>query len=361
MKRNPLLTFAFSAALFAVSNGTHAQTMVSTTPKNRNFLIEKGTGVACGSCPTIDDTCQNTVNAYPGRGILIEYHVGPDARPQTGLADYTNPQADSLYNTIPFTYNMMVNRHDQGLPYNYTYVYNQVQGGAASMVSKASEVNLAINSNFNATTRQLVVTVEAYYTANSKTPKNFLNVALTEDSLLSKQYNVSTWVNNYNHMHVFRGYLTGQWGDTVAVTAQGTLVKRIYYYTLPTAYKEKNCHLVAFMTEEKHTVAPQAKTGEIITAIQAAIGATNTGMNETETAMHDISLFPNPSRAEVSVQLGEAESGVMSVYNMSGMLMYTSHMNGSDRFNISAWPAGIYMVQIVTPQGTRVQKLVKPE
>ncbi len=346
-----------SCLLFAI--GLQAQ--VSKLPQNKNFLIEKGTGQVCSGCPLIDSFCEAAILSHPGRGMMIMYHVGPYARPQIGLADYTNPQGDSLYNTLPFTYNMMVNRHDQGLPWGYTYIYNQVQGGTDDRVAEASPLNLAMNMQYDKATRKLTVEAEGYYTANSGTAINYINIALLEDSLISKQTDgrvPGLWVDKYNHMNVFRGYLTGMWGDTVSSTNQGGGFKRTYTYTLPSKLKEKNCKLILFVTDEKHSSPPQAKAGEIITCVEESFEKIVTGVNHAAKT-DGLKIYPNPSTGAILVSTNMSGLISIEVVDMAGKSIWTQTSTIQETsLDLSAVASGLYVIQVKAGQQTTTQKLL---
>ena len=85
-----LLTFLCFSGLLQPTY-LSAQSMVSTVPQYKNFLIEKGTGHVCGSCPTITLKCDTVIDSHPGRGMLLEYHFGPDAVPQAPPVDADFP------------------------------------------------------------------------------------------------------------------------------------------------------------------------------------------------------------------------------------------------------------------------------
>ena len=79
--------------------------------------------------------------------------------------------------------------------------------------------------------------------------------------------------NQYVHMHALRDLITGQWGEEITTTIQGSFVEKTYTYTIPEAVREVpvemgNISVVAFLAEG-HT--------EIITACEANLSFTNGG------------------------------------------------------------------------------------
>jgi hypothetical protein len=128
-------------------------------------------------------------------------------------------------------------------------------------------VNLGVESSLDTVTRLLTVHVELYYTAASSVPSNFINVALIQNHIFGPQTNGGAG-NNYEHMEMLRFMVTGQWGDEVTTTTQGSLVERTYTYTIPADYNNvpcvlKNCEIVAFVTEGHQEIL----TGDVVPAI----------------------------------------------------------------------------------------------
>ena len=62
--------------MLLMSFAMSAQTFVSTTPGNRNVLIEEYTGVRCQYCPMGHKATDFTVNSFPGRAFAINIHQG---------------------------------------------------------------------------------------------------------------------------------------------------------------------------------------------------------------------------------------------------------------------------------------------
>ena len=368
-----LITSAF--VLLSRLNVT-AQTMVSTTPQNKNFLIEKGTGHTCGSCPDIALKCDTVINSHPGRGILIEYHFGPDAVPQASPlnTDYRTPYGDSIL-SWPFYLNMMVNRRDRGAPYGSTFIFgpnnNQVQPESDLVITQPSPINLAMTSSFNTTTRLLTVNVEAYYTANSATAINFLQVAITEDSLISTQYDGSYPLNNhfnstFNHTNVFRANMNGFQGDSVKTTTSGTFVSRTYTYTFPTTpykWNANHCYLTLYATETKNSSGIQSFAGKIMTAIRGKIGAKALSAVEEISSINNDIVYPNPSNGLVKIKRNEANEFKIVVTDILGNVVYTREniFTTETSVDLSSEKNGIYFIQILTDKNISVHKIFKTE
>jgi hypothetical protein len=53
-----------------------AQLPVSTTPSNKNIVLEEFTGIHCGYCPDGHTVANTIYNNNPGRVVLINIHSG---------------------------------------------------------------------------------------------------------------------------------------------------------------------------------------------------------------------------------------------------------------------------------------------
>jgi len=116
--------------------------------------------------------------------------------------------------------------------------------------------------------------VEVYYTDSLPVdgfgfqPVNYLNVILTQDSVLGpqtggSQYNPGAivpgpWQPTYSHQHMVREYITGQWGIPLNNTLvyPGDLFTNTFTYYIPNNINDiifdiNNIKVVAFVTENQ--------------------------------------------------------------------------------------------------------------
>jgi len=262
-----LLAFVLPATLL------FAQNLVTTELLNKNAILEEYTGIHCQYCPDGHRIAQGIANANPGRVVLINIHQGSFAVPSGSEPDYRTPFGDALAAQTGLSGypSGTVNRHV--FPGNTKTALNRgAWGGAADQIlAMPSPVNVGIESAFNETTRELTVNVELYYTATSAVTNNFINVALLQDSVIGPQTGGGMG-SNYVHMHMLRYLITGQWGDIVTTTSQGSLITRSYTYVVPEAYNNvpcvvEDCHVAVFVAESHQEIL----TGDVV----EAIGGTN--------------------------------------------------------------------------------------
>ena len=239
------------------------QTIVSTTPQNKNVVLEEFTGIHCQYCPDGHRIAKAIQDANPDNVSLINIHAGSYAVPSGNQPDFRTPWGTALvlqsYSGGNFGFPAgTVNRHE--FPGR-----SMATGGGTAMsrsywtisanetLAQPANVNVAVEATIDVQTRILTVHVEAYYTANSAHSTNFLNVALLQNN--TKGYQSAGGAgNNYNHMHRLVDLLTGQWGETITTTTAGTFVDKTYTYTIPANYNNvpavlDDMEVVAFISE----------------------------------------------------------------------------------------------------------------
>ena len=229
MKRKMMLVGMMLTA-FAAS----AQTFVSTQPGKRNALIEEYTGVNCQYCPLGHKATDQTVEAFPGRVFAINIHQG------TFASRFTTQWGNALAGqaSISGYPSSTLSRH--AFSGNSIHIDpGQAYPCAAEILEMDAPVNVAATVDIDPQSRLMVVKVEAYYTADANGGTNMLNVALVQNNVLYYQAGASSYypenmVNGeYQHKHILRDLLTGQWGDTIHQTTAGSFFTKEYAYVIP--------------------------------------------------------------------------------------------------------------------------------
>ena len=257
-----LLTISFGAFF--------SQNIVTTSPQYKSAILEEFTGIHCGYCPDGHLIAKNLYNSNPDRVVLINIHTGGFATPSAGEPDYQTSWGAAIAGQTGLT------GYPAGSVNRHVFATAMTAGGTASgrstwttmadeIMQEVSPVNVGASSSYNATTNELTIDVEAYYTANSAAATNYINVALIQDSLLGPQsggtnYNPTNYVgSDYVHSHMLRDLITGQWGDVISTTTQGTLFQNQYVYAVPSdvngeAVDISNCHVVVFVSESTQEI-----------------------------------------------------------------------------------------------------------
>ena len=82
-------------ALLAFTFSLNAQQFVSTTPANRNVILEEFTGRGCQYCPDGHRIANEIAAAHPGRFWAINIHAGGYA--QTSYPNFITPDGNTIH------------------------------------------------------------------------------------------------------------------------------------------------------------------------------------------------------------------------------------------------------------------------
>lgn len=262
--KKQLLTIVAAGAVSSM----FAQLPVSTTPSNKNAVLEEYTGVYCGYCPDGHAKATAIYNADPTRVVLINIHQGGYANVASGEPDFTTPEGNAIA-TMP---GMGITGYPAG-DMNRTVLSGTAMAGSRSLwagwkttiTGQSAYCNVALQGTVNVQTRVLTVQAAVYYTANSPVGTNSLNIVLMENDVPGPQhdygnYNPTNWNpdGTYKHNHVLRHMLTGNFGITIPVTTSGTTFTTTQTYTIPATYGALNkttqallgrMEIAAFVTE----------------------------------------------------------------------------------------------------------------
>ena len=245
-----------------------AQTFVSTQPENKNVILEEFTGINCVYCPDGHRIAQDLHNANPNDVFLINIHTGSFANPQGTGTDFrvdpigSNIASQSGLSGYP---SGTVNRHvfSGGI----TAMSRGDWAGATNQImNMASPVNVGIQANVDMATNVLTVDVEVYYTGAQTVTSNMLNVAVVQNNVEGpqtggSQFNPTAILanGNYNHQHMLRHMMTGQWGVPINTLTPGSLYADQFTWTMPAdingvALDPTNIAIVAFVAEGQQEI-----------------------------------------------------------------------------------------------------------
>lgn len=342
MKKTLLvLVAAVLTTMFASAQIT--DTIVSLTPSNRNVVLEEYTGINCTWCPAGHLIANQIKAAHPDRVCLINIHEGSFAASTyttqfgTALANQTNLDGYPSGTVNRHVFSGTATALGRG---DWNSASNTIMG-------MSSPVNIAAEGTLDWNTRTLNIRVQLYYTASQTVTSNALNIAITQDNVLGSQVgmdkNPAQVVGNlYNHMHMLRHLITGQWGETISTINAGTLVEKNYEYVIPQQLGSPNpidaaledLGFIAFVCEGHQ---------EVLTGIEIPIQHLN---------------MPAIGGRVVSVKAGDNNScsnqgnAIMEFKNLGSApvtsLAYTYTVNGTDF--TSSWTGNIPSMTIAEIQ-----------
>lgn len=256
----------FLLSVFAlVAIGVNAQTIVSTAPQNKKVVLEEFTGIYCQYCPQGHAIAQGLKASNPDDVFVINIHQGGFAVPGATDPDFRTIFGNAIANQSGLTGypSGTVNRHVfTGLSMtaggtamqrtHWTNASNQI-------LAQSSYVNVATEATIDVQTREITVLVEVYYTGDSPQSTNKINVALLQNNTIGKQVNTTGTIAEYNHMHRLVYLITGQWGEEITSTSEGSFYSQTFTYTIPEHYNNipallGDMEIVAFVAESNQEI-----------------------------------------------------------------------------------------------------------
>ncbi|MDA3844099.1 MAG: Omp28-related outer membrane protein [Candidatus Kapabacteria bacterium] len=228
-----------------------------------NVVLEEFTGIHCGNCPGGHKKAGELAESNPGRVVLLSIHEGYYAKPNSGEPDFRTQLGPAILSQAMvsgFPAGTINRRQFSGTAYPY---YTQKANGyamspagweAASMDSilngSVSPLNIAAKTRWNNDTRELEVDVEVYFTSDVTSGAK-LNIALLESHVWGPQTGASD-PKHYEHNHIFRDMLTGQWGEDITETTKGSLFKKTFKQIVSDKFDILNCDLALFVTQSNN-------------------------------------------------------------------------------------------------------------
>ncbi len=268
------------------------QSIVGTSPTNKNIILEEMTGIYCGYCPDGHLKAQQLADANSGRVVIVNIHAGSYASPSASDPDFRTSwgnYVNGLFSISGYPTGAVNRRSFFGSVMNNRSSW---AGHAFTVMSETSPVNVGATANLDLGGRIASVNVEAYYTANGTGTVNNMHVILMQDNVPGPQSGGSTWNPNqvlpngdYNHMHMFRHNLSPNAGDAITNTSSGSLYSNSYSYAMPNDYlgvalNIPDVHVAVFVSEGSSTGA--IETGDyasltFVTPTNALDMATSSG------------------------------------------------------------------------------------
>jgi hypothetical protein len=294
MKNITKVLFAGALALPMIGS---AQVNVGTTPENRNAVIEEWTGINCVYCPTGHAAVQTAIDNNVGDVVGINIHSGGYAAPSGGQPDFRTPEGTVLDGAFPISGYpaSTLNRRTIGGEQVYHPANSNQPDKVPTVIAEISEVNMHITATVDINTRQLDVDVEYYYTSDAPSATNYMYVAILQNNVAGPQtggatYNPSAILPNgdYNHMHMFRGFMTAQWGDAITTTTTGSTAIMSYSEVLPldingVALDISNLEIAAYINDGFEDA------GDVLTGY--SIYPTLTGFASNDEVIYESSLM----------------------------------------------------------------------
>ena len=258
MKKRLLLFGAVLSSTF-----TFAQNLpVSQTVENKTVVLEEFTGIYCGYCPDGHKIANTIATSNPNKVILVNIHSGGYAAASGTDPDLRTPHGDAINSWAVvqgYPAGMVQRRAISG---ELAVSRSEWSSMSNTVLSEASPVNIALDASIDASTREVSVDVEVFYTTPFTSGTNhYVYVGILQDNIEGPQSGGSTFYpeniidGKYQHNHVFRGLINtgGVSGDQIDASSTGVISKN-YTYTIPANIKGvdmelKDLKFYAFVSE----------------------------------------------------------------------------------------------------------------
>lgn len=233
--------------LLLAATGMSAQQVPTSFP--RKFLMEHFTSANCNQCPLGMRYIVEYLNQQTTPYIWVSYHA------VYGTDEYTLPENNELAMDFLGIYNVpsiVFNRTEQdGLMVIGAWDLDAWNAEGRQVEDDSlAEASVKIDHRFDATTRQLNITVSGEV-ANVERNAYLLTILIKENRLVGEQADAfSSWKSTdwqeYMHPRVVRDFITNTFGDTVYITNQ--TYSYSISYTMDCDWAAENCCIVAYLT-----------------------------------------------------------------------------------------------------------------
>ncbi len=306
--------------------------MIEGGLERENILLEIGTGTWCTYCPGAamgaDDLIEEDYDV-----AVIEYHYGDSYETTQSLAR-NNYYSITGYPTSVFD---GISSHEGGshseslFPTYVTYYENRIND--QSIFGLDMDVVLTTSNTFEVTlnTEQLWD-----YTAGDLR----LHLVLTESHI------PENWQGQTEVSFVFREMYPGSDGTELTLENNGDTQEETFTVEVSNSFDVMECELVAFIQDNS--------TKEVMNSVKVSLGQI-VGVEEQGESYTKI--FPNPTNGSVSIESASHIKNI-SIYNLSGQKVSEFAMDQqSVKLNLESLNKGIYMIEIITEHGKRIEKL----
>lgn len=333
----------------------------------RKVLIEFFTGQSCPNCPAGHNNLASATQGLEDEFVEVTHHVGynPDFFSMSESSDYL-----WFYGGSTYAPGLMFNRTpiESGLTspvFDGTRSTNH-KTAVDNLLNTEPYVSVKMYNEFNADTRQGVVTVDVHTYRQPSDEVHALNVHLTQNGIVANQ---SSGGASYVHNHVFRGSLTGIWGEEIPLVV-GETVRKSYSYSIPdsifASYYDSSTIKAELLPNYKFEAVPANmelvafvcdNTSSRLTC--KVYNAASIGVTSYVSSVESPSLIDSPSVSFLPVGNGMVqlvgEYSRIEVYSVTGQ-MKSVVPEGSHSVLL---PTGIYVARVVgLNRQTSVSKFV---
>lgn len=222
------------------------------TDYTRYILLEEFTGHLCSNCPDAARHIQYLDSIHGTKLIAIAFHSGSFAVPHyppdsTYLTDFRTSEGNTYTADFAVWGNPsgMVNRKKDA---NEERVFQKSdwENAISNFLNDSAIVGLSVSNFYSSGQRLLTSKIKIKWLTND--PGTYkLQAYLIEDHVIDWQLDGTYNNPNYDHRHVFRKALNGNWGEEIPAAIENDSTSFEYSITLSNSWNADNCEVVAFL------------------------------------------------------------------------------------------------------------------
>ena len=241
----------------------------------KTILIEEYTGHKCSNCPNGARIIENIYETYCDHIIILAYHpfnqdfTSPNESGPLST-DFRTTEATEIAEEFGFWGfpSALVNRINSGKffqPFEISSeIHNLLFDSNNNTIAPDLDINISFNKNSNSTPFQINIEIEKLNDLNGNYK---LAVVVSEDFIISGQYDGDELIENYEHNHVLRNSVNSTWGESIAFT--DTIIYKSYDLTNPNTINDiSNCSIIAYVYDEETKEIIQASKKNIDSFVQ---------------------------------------------------------------------------------------------
>lgn len=238
----------------------------------RKIVIEDITGHRCKNCPTAAKELEKLKNFYGDRIIGLAVHAGPQIFVGVDSilypTDFTTPFGNQIFSQfrIPGLPMGMISRKDYtSTGTAHLKSITSWPSNTAQLIDTDAQFKLTLSNSYNASSRQVVVDVEAEALANMSHDVKIC-VMITESAIVAPQLMPDNSRNeNYVHNDVLRTMFTQALGDNFCTgpIATGQKTTGQYIGFLSSDWADVNCDVVVYVFNADTFEILQAEVAKI--------------------------------------------------------------------------------------------------
>lgn len=330
--------------------------VVTDNAVQRQVYVMNFTTGKCVACPRMHSALAAYADANPGRMILIAHHAGFQTDIMTTVEDsellalYNVPAAQTFAPAVAID---RVFLNLPGEPGTAAYIDS---ADVASYIDDRYEVpslvNLSMEGTYDGDTKEVQLTINGSFVANTHIANPRLSLYVKEDGIIAEQAGTGGG-DNYVHDNVMRKAISNNWGDAGIITSTdaNATFSKTYTFTLESNWVPENLEFVAFVNNYDES---DPNNREVYNAVEIALNNLVVGVNDTGT--FSFGVYPNPTSGELFVTnvLG-AKVEVMDV--LGQVVTVVNEASETQTIDMSALQNGTYFVKVSKEEGAVTRKI----